>query len=184
MNSRSRFSKKVVSLIGRTSTNEPGKKARKAPTDTVKPPRTLPVITPIIVASFSKAVSSSNQALFFFALSRERRVAPRPSSNKSNATSTSSPIATSNSPLLFKNCHFGMTPSDFECVLTITISFSISITVPINIAPGLILVLVKLSSSNSAKLSLIILFPKFVRTQTNLFFIKVKKNHTQCAVSQ
>jgi hypothetical protein len=51
-------------------------------------------------------------------------------------------------------------------------------TVPINMAPGLILVLVKLSSSNAAKLSLILLFPKSVETRTNLFFIKVKKSHT------
>jgi small subunit ribosomal protein S1 len=43
LNSRSRPSRKVVSLIGRTSTNEPGKKARNAPTATVKPPRTLPL---------------------------------------------------------------------------------------------------------------------------------------------
>ena len=156
LNSKSRPSRKVVSRIGRTSTSEPGKNARSAPTSTVKPPRTLPLIRPMMVASFSNAVSNSNQALFFFALSRDKMVEPNPSSNKSKATSISSPTEISSSPFAFKNCHFGITPSDLECVLTITISFSISITVPINIAPGLILVWVKLSSSNAAKLSLIV----------------------------
>jgi len=56
-------------------------------------------------------------------------------------------------------------------------------TVPINMAPGLILVLVKLSSSNAAKLSLILLFPKLIETRTSLFFIKVKKNYTYSSVA-
>ena len=61
-----------------------------------------------------------------------------------------------------------ITPSDFDCVLTIIISFSISMTVPIKIAPGRISVLAKLSSNNAAKLSLIVFFPKLVRIQTSL----------------
>jgi len=168
LNSRSRFSKKVVSLIGRTSTNEPGKKARNASTATMKPPRTFPVIRPIMVEPDSNARSNSVHALFFLALSRDSKVAPNPSSNKSNATSMTSPILTSKSPSAFKNCHFGITPSDFDWVLTIIISFSMSITVPIKIAPGRISVLAKLSSNNAAKLSLIVFFPKLVKTQTSL----------------
>jgi len=43
---------------------------------TVRPPFTLPVITPLIFSPVSSAFSSSSHAAMRFALSRDRRVAP------------------------------------------------------------------------------------------------------------
>ena len=43
---------------------------------TVRPPFTLPVITPSIFSPFSSAFSSSSQAAMRLALSRDRRVSP------------------------------------------------------------------------------------------------------------
>ena len=158
LNSRSRFSRKVVSRTGRTSTKEPGRNARREPMDTVNPPRTLPVMRPTTVSFTSWAFSKSPQAFCFFALSRLSRVLPIPSSSMSRVTSTSSPMLTSNSPSGFKNCHFGTTPSDFSPALTTTYSWVISITVPDNTLPGRISDLAKLSFNKSSKLSLMTIF--------------------------
>jgi hypothetical protein len=51
----------VVSRTGRTSTREPGRKARISPISTVKPPLTLPLMRPVTVSA-SKAFSSTSQA--------------------------------------------------------------------------------------------------------------------------
>ena len=47
-----------MSRIGRVSTNEPGKNARTGPMSTVKPPLTLPEITPVTISPSSKIFSS------------------------------------------------------------------------------------------------------------------------------
>ena len=66
----------VVSLTGRTSTNEPGKKARIPLVITVRPPLTLPVIVPVIISPDSNACSNDNQADRRFARSRDKIVSP------------------------------------------------------------------------------------------------------------
>jgi hypothetical protein len=66
----------VVSFTGRRSTSEPGRNARMPFTITVRPPFTLPVITPWIFSPVSSAFSRSSHAARRFALSRDRRVAP------------------------------------------------------------------------------------------------------------
>ena len=69
-------SKGVVSLTGRRSTSEPGRKARMLFAITVRPPFTLPVMTPSIFSPVSSAFSSSIQAARRLAFSRDRRVSP------------------------------------------------------------------------------------------------------------
>jgi hypothetical protein len=69
-------SKGVVSLTGRVSTSEPGRKARMPFTMTVRPPLTLPVTRPLIRAPSVMALSRSFQAAMRLAFSRDRRVAP------------------------------------------------------------------------------------------------------------
>ena len=142
-----------MSRTGRTSTSEPGRKARISPSSTVKPPLTLPVILPLTVSSASKSLSRNPQAWFRLAFSRDNRVATNPSSTASRATSTWSPTDTSNSPSEVRNWLFGMTPSDFNPALTMTFSGVISITVPMTMAPGRNWVLARLCSNRSAKLS-------------------------------
>ena len=66
----------VVSFTGRRSTSEPGRKARMPLAMTVRPPFTLPVMTPLIFSPVSSAFSSSSQAAMRLALSRDRRVEP------------------------------------------------------------------------------------------------------------
>jgi hypothetical protein len=69
-------SKGVVSFTGRRSTSDPGRKARMPLVITVRPPFTLPVMTPSIFSPFSRDCSSSIQAAMRLALSRDKRVAP------------------------------------------------------------------------------------------------------------
>jgi hypothetical protein len=76
LNSYSLPSKGVVSLTGRVSTSEPGRKARMPLTMTVRPPFTLPVISPLTRALSVRALSRSFQAEMRLAFSRDRRVAP------------------------------------------------------------------------------------------------------------
>ena len=114
LNSRSIFSRWDISLNGRTSTREPGKNALNPLSSTVKPPFTLPVITPITVSFDLFASSSSNHTSALLAFSLESLVAPNPSSTASNETLTSSPTTTSISPLSLRNCSAGITPSDFR----------------------------------------------------------------------
>ena len=51
----------VVSRTGRTSTSEPGRNARMPLTSTVKPPLTLPLMTPLTTSSAAKAASRTIQ---------------------------------------------------------------------------------------------------------------------------
>ena len=122
---------------------------------TVKPPLTLPLIIPMTTAFSSCAFSRSIHASARFAFSRERRVAPKPSSTASRATLTESPITTANSPDSFKNCDLGIAPSDFSPALTMTKSGSIATTIASTIAPGVISISFRLCSKSSAKVSLI-----------------------------
>ena len=156
LNSSSLPSKCDVSRIGRTSTNEPGKNARTFSNSTVKPPFTLPVMIPITVSLASKACSSLIHASAALAFSRDNCVAPKPSSNVSNATSTISPTTTVTSPFSFWNSSTGMAPSDFKPALTMTTSEPTLTTMPDTILPVCIGVEFRLSSKSSAKLSLII----------------------------
>jgi len=87
---------------------------------TVSPPLTLPEIIPFTSAPDSSAFSRSSQAARRFALSRDRRVSPYPSSSASIATLTKSPGLTSTSPLSFLNSSRGMNDSDFSPALTTT----------------------------------------------------------------
>src|SRR5471032_2893736 len=61
LNSSSLPSRCVVSRTGRTSTKEPGRNARMPLTSTVKPPLTLPLITPLTTSSAAKAASRTIQ---------------------------------------------------------------------------------------------------------------------------
>ena len=76
LNSKVLPSKALVSLTGRKSTKEPGKKARMPLVITVKPPLTLPVMVPLTNSPDSSACSSCNQADKRLARSRERIVEP------------------------------------------------------------------------------------------------------------
>ena len=66
----------VVSLTGRVSTSEPGRKARMPLVMTVRPPLTLPVTVPVTSSPDSRACSRFIQAARRLALSRERIVSP------------------------------------------------------------------------------------------------------------
>ena len=66
----------MVSLTGRMSTSDPGRKARMPLVITVSPPFTLPEIMPFTSVPASSAFSRSIQAASRFALSRDRRVSP------------------------------------------------------------------------------------------------------------
>ena len=125
---------------------------------TVKPPLTLPLILPSMVSSPSKAPSSLSQTRARLALSRERRVSPKPSSTDSSATCTASPTATSSSPCRFLNWLMGTIPSDFRPAFTTTASSRISMMVPVTMDPGLRSCMARLSSNNSAKLSVMLVF--------------------------
>ena len=155
LNSSSLPSKCAVSRTGRTSTKEPGRKARMLLISTVKPPLTLPLIIPTTVSSASYAASRVVHASARLAFSRDSLVSPKPYSTDSSATCTSSPIDSVNSPLSLRNCSRGITPSDFRPACTVTQSLSKSITTPVTIEPGFISMVFKLSSNRSAKLSLI-----------------------------
>jgi hypothetical protein len=76
LNSISLPSYGVVSFTGRRSTSDPGRKARMPLAITVRPPFTLPVMTPLIFSPLSSAFSRPIQAAMRFALSRDRRVEP------------------------------------------------------------------------------------------------------------
>lgn len=65
-----------VSLTGRRSTSEPGRKARMPLVMTVRPPLTLPVMVPVTSSPFSRAFSSCSQADRRLARSRDRMVSP------------------------------------------------------------------------------------------------------------
>ena len=136
------------------STKEPGRNARMLNNSTVKPPLTLPLITPLTTAFSSNAFSSSFQASARFAFSRDSLVSPKPSSTASRATKVSSPTATSNSPLSFKNWLRGIMASDLRPAFTVTQSLSISTTVPVTIEPGFMSRVCNDSSNNSAKFSI------------------------------
>jgi len=120
---------------------------------TVKPPLTLSLMMPVTLWPASQAFSSSSQAFARFALSRDRRVSPLPSSTVSSATSTSSPTAISSSPFALRNCSTGTTPSDFSPALMMTKSGRISTMRPLTMVPGRILAAIWLLSNSSAKLS-------------------------------
>ena len=96
--SHSLFSNGVVSFTGRTSTNEPGKKAMIPFTETRKPPLTLPLTKPLMIRPSFIASSRSSHVSMRFAFSRESTVEPKPSSSFSIATFTKSPTLTSSSP--------------------------------------------------------------------------------------
>ncbi len=65
-----------MSFTGRTSTSEPGRKARMPLTTTVKPPLTLPVTVPVTNSPDSRAFSSDSHEARRLALSRDRMVSP------------------------------------------------------------------------------------------------------------
>ena len=145
-----------MSRTGRTSTKEPGRNARMLLRSTVKPPLTLPLITPVTMSFFSYAASSSIQDSARFAFSRDSLVAPKPSSTVSSATFTMWPISRAKLPCSSRNSDLAITPSDLRPAWTVTQSESISITVPATIAPGFISISLRLASNNSAKLSLML----------------------------
>ena len=91
LNSSGLFSRYDGSRTGRTSTREPGRKARTLSISTVNPPLTRPVMVPVTTSCFSKAVSRRVQVRARLAFSRDSRVSPEPSSTLSSATSTVSP---------------------------------------------------------------------------------------------
>ncbi|MCY1234313.1 hypothetical protein D9M72_468920 [compost metagenome] len=76
LNSRVLPSYGVVSLIGRTSTSEPGRNARMPLTMTVRPPLTLPVTVPEMISPSSSAFSRFSHDARRLALSRDRMVSP------------------------------------------------------------------------------------------------------------
>ena len=65
-----------VSLIGRVSNKDPGKKARMPFTITVRPPLTLPVTAPVTISPCSRAFSRFIQEARRLALSRDNIVSP------------------------------------------------------------------------------------------------------------
>src|SRR5215831_9913070 len=155
LNSSGLPSRYEVSRTGRTSTSEPGRKARTFSISTVKPPLTRPVMTPVTISDLLKASSRRVQVRARLAFSRERRVSPVPSSTESSATSTWSPDLTSTSPRSFLNCSRGMTASDFSPTLTMTTSLVTSTMSPVRIMPGRMRWLARLCSKSWAKLSVI-----------------------------
>ena len=98
LNSISLPSKCEVSLTGRTSTSEPGRNARMLLIITVRPPLTLPLITPDKMSPFSIASSKAIQSAARLAFSRDNLVSPKPFSTDSIVTVTKSPTLTSISP--------------------------------------------------------------------------------------
>jgi len=64
------------SLVGRVSTNEPGKKARMPLTNTVRPPLTLPLVVPVTNSPDSNAFSNDNHEAKRLAVSRLKMVSP------------------------------------------------------------------------------------------------------------
>ena len=156
LNSNSWPSRCRVSLTGRTSTKDPGKKALILFKSTVNPPFTLPLIIPVTMSFFSWAASSSIHDSARLAFSLESLVAPKPSSTVSRATLTSLPTSREKLPCSSRNSSRAITPSDLRPAWTVTQSESISITVPVTMAPGVISITVKLCSKSSAKFSLII----------------------------
>src|SRR5918911_869806 len=144
----------VVSVTGRRSTSEPGRKARMPFVITVRPPFTLPVMTPFTFSPFSSDFSSSSHAAMRFALSRERRVAPKPSSSASIETLTKSPGLTSTCPVSFLNSSAGMMLSDFSPALTTTQLSSTLSTSAVITSPTRISLRLRLSSKRAAKDSL------------------------------
>ena len=65
-----------MSLTGRVSSSEPGRKARMPLTSTVRPPLTLPVTVPSTKSPDSSAFSSDIHDARRLALSRDRMVSP------------------------------------------------------------------------------------------------------------
>ena len=120
LNSTSLPSNCEVSLMGRTSNKEPGKKARMLFTITVKPPFTLPLITPDRISPSSMASSRVIQSAARLAFSRESLVSPKPFSTDSMVTVTKSPTLTSSSPKGFLNSAMSISDSDFKPALTMT----------------------------------------------------------------
>ena len=119
---------------------------------TVKPPFTLPLMRPTIVALASSASSSSSHTMARLAFSRDSTVSPKPFSRESRATLTSSPMPTSISPASLRNCSIGTMPSDFRPALITTTSLVTATTMPLTMAPGFSLArLAWLCSNSSAK---------------------------------
>ena len=142
----------VVSLTGRISTSEPGRKARMPLAMTVRPPLTLPLITPVTSSPVSRAFSRSIQADRRLALSRDRRVSPKPSSRASIATLTKSPTLASTSPASLRNSSTGMKLSDLSPAFTTTKFISTRTTSAVITSPMRISWRVRLSSNRAAKL--------------------------------
>ena len=147
------------SLIGRTSINEPGKKALTEFISTVKPPLTLPITLPVTVSLSLKATSRSRHTSARFALSLDSLVSPKLSSTALSATRTLSPTLTVNSPLTSWNCPICNHDSDFNPESIKIYSSSIFITSASKIEPIFISTDVKLSSNNSSKPLLILISP-------------------------
>ena len=125
----------VVSRIGRTSTNEPGRNARTEPISTVKPPFTLLEIIPLTISSLSEIFSRKFQVSTRLAFSRDSKVWPIPLSTASTTTSTVSPTSTSSSPSSLKNSSRATIPSDLRPVSTVIQSLSMATTVPVITEP-------------------------------------------------
>src|SRR5258706_9619499 len=85
-----------------------------------------------------------------FALSRDKRVAPKPSSSASIETLTKSPIFTSTWPASFLNSSAGMMLSDFSPALTTTQFSSTESTSAVITSPTRISLRVRLSSKSAA----------------------------------
>ena len=66
----------LMSLTGRVSSSEPGRKARMPLTSTVRPPLTLPLTVPVTKSPDSSAFSSDSHEARRLALSRDRMVSP------------------------------------------------------------------------------------------------------------
>jgi len=135
LRSHSLFSNGVVSLTGLTSTSEPGRNAVIPFTETLKPPLTRLLTKPLTTVPSFIASSRSSHACIFFALSLERIVEPKPSSNFSIATLTKSPTLTSSSPWSLRNSSALITLSDLSPAFTITKSLSIDITSAVITSP-------------------------------------------------
>ena len=141
-------------MIGRTSSSEPGRKARMLLIMTVRPPFTLPLIRPDRMSPFSMASSKAIQSAARLAFSRDSLVSPKPFSTDSMVTVTKSPTLTSTSPCKFLNSLMSIRDSDFKPALTMTCLSVIATTSAVITSPWFISCTAEYSSNNWAKFSI------------------------------
>ena len=121
---------------------------------TVRPPLTLPLITPDRITPSSMASSSVIQSAARLAFSRDSLVSPKPFSTDSMVTVTKSPTFTSKSPCAFLNSAISIRDSDFKPALTITNLSVMSTTSAVITSPWFISWVAEYSSNNWAKFSM------------------------------